>query len=91
MIAFLVGAALGGVYFGGLYFSIRKMNEVKHPALLMVVSFFLRMGVLVAVFYFVAKRGYKDMLFTLIGVIIVRFIITFTLKEPTPKSIKRGD
>lgn len=81
MIAFLIGAALGAIYFGGLYFSTRKIAEVKHPALLMVISFILRMGILVGVFFYVSKGGYQDMLLTLLGVILIRFAMIFALKE----------
>lgn len=81
MIAFLIGALLGTIYFGGLYFSTRKIAEVKHPGLLMVISFFLRMGILVGVFFYVSKGGYQDMLLTLLGVILIRFAMIFALKE----------
>ena len=81
MIPFLIGALLGTIYFGGLYFSTRKIAEVKHPALLMVISFILRMGILVGVFFYVSKGGYQDMLLTLIGVILIRFAMIFALKE----------
>lgn len=91
MIAFLIGTILGIVYFGGLYFSVRKMSKVKYPSLLMITSFFLRMGVLVGVFFYTSKGGYKDMLFTFLGLMLVRFVMIFTLKEQSPNSIKRGD
>ncbi len=90
MIPLLVGGFLGAVYFGGLYYSVRKMEKVKHPALLMIASFIIRMGILVGVFYYVSKGGYKDMLFTLLGVVLVRYFIIFKTKKSIPKSDKKG-
>lgn len=91
MIAFLLGSVLGGFYFGGLYLSVRKMTEVKYPGLLMVISLAIRMGVLLIVFFYISKGGYKDILLALLGVILVRFAITFALKESKENQIKRGD
>lgn len=89
MISFLIGIALGILYFGGLYLSIQKLNSVKHPSLLMVASFTIRMGLLIGTFFYISKGTYKDILFTLVGVILVRFVMTFTVKNKD--SIKRGD
>lgn len=91
MIAFLTGAVLGLVYFGGLYLSVQKMSQVKHPSILMAVSLFLRMLVLLGVFFFMAKGGYKDVLLTLLGVLLIRFLIIFKTKDSIPRSEKRGD
>ena len=81
MSAFLMGAAVGAIFFGGLYFSVRKIAKVKYPRLLMTISLFLRMGVLLGAFFYIAKGGYQDILLALLGVMLVRFAITFALKE----------
>lgn len=91
MIAFFAGAILGGFYFGGLYLSVQKMNQVKHPSILMGVSLFLRMLILLAVFFFIAKGGYKDVLLALAGLLFVRFLIIFKTKNSISESEKRGD
>lgn len=91
MFAFFIGIVLGLLFFGGLYFTVQKINEVKYPGLLMTVSLFLRMAGLVVGFFFLAKGGYKDILFALIGVILARFILTFTNKKQNISSEKRGD
>ena len=91
MIAFLIGIVLGVLYFGGLYLSVERLNRVKHPSILMVLSFILRMGLLVVVFFYISKGGYKDILFTLGGLILVRFIMIFRVKKEIPNPKKRGD
>lgn len=89
MLSFVIGIILGIVYFGGLYFTVTKMNTVKHPSILMTVSLILRMAILIVVFYYLAKIGYKNMLFALIGVIIVRILMTFRFKNQTTNSVKK--
>ena len=91
MIAFLIGVVLGVLYFGGLFITVEKIDRVKYPSLLMVLSFVLRMGLLVATFFYISKGGYKDILFTLAGVILTRFIMTFIVKSSISNSTKRGD
>lgn len=91
MIAFLIGIVLGVLYFGGLYLSVERLNRVKHPSILMVLSFILRMGLLVVVFFYISKGGYKDILFALGGLILVRFIMIFRVKKEIPNPKKRGD
>jgi F1F0 ATPase subunit 2 len=91
MIAILIGIVLGIIYFGGLYLSVQKINEVKYPSLLMTLSFVIRMGILVGAFFYLSKSGYKNILFALLGVMAVRLVMTFTIKNQTPNSIKRSD
>lgn len=91
MLAVLIGIGVGVIYFGGLYISTQKINEVKHPSLLMMASFVIRMGIFVAVFFYLSRSGYKNILLALLGVMAVRFAMTFTVKRQTPNSIKRGD
>ena len=91
MIGFLIGIILGLVYFGGLYFSVDRMNKAKYPAMLMTLSFLIRMGILIGVFFYLSRFGYEMMIFALIGVILTRFILTFALKGQSQNSKKRGD
>lgn len=91
MLAFFIGIILGILYFGGLYISVQKINKVKYPSLLMTLSLILRMGLLIGAFFYIAKLGHKDILFALVGVILVRLIMTLVVKNQNLNSIKRGD
>lgn len=77
MITFFIGIILGIIYFGGLYLSIQKINKVKYPSLLMSLSFIIRMAILLGAFFYISKNGYKNILLALVGVILVRIIMTF--------------
>lgn len=81
MSAFLVGIALGAFYFGGLYFSIKKLTEVKYPRLLMLISWVFRMLVLLGVFLYVARGGFQQILLALLGLMLMRLVITQITKE----------
>lgn len=91
MLPFIVGTILGAIYFGGLYFTTQKIGEVEKPTLLIVLSFILRMGLLILTFFYLSKGGYKDMLIALVALIIVRFIMTHSINKNEPESAKRGD
>ena len=88
--AFLIGLILGVVYFGGLYLIVQRITSFKHPGFIMAISFVIRMGLLLIVFYFIAQKGIKDILLALTGVILVRVIMIFKLKEPVSSSLKKG-
>ncbi|HCU08273.1 MAG TPA: ATP synthase subunit I [Clostridiales bacterium] len=91
MTEFLIGISLGLVFFGGLYWTVQKLADVKHPSLLMTVSLLFRMTVLLAVLFYVSKGGYQGVLFTLAGMLLVRVVMTFNVKRPNGKSNKGGE
>ncbi|MDY0235547.1 MAG: ATP synthase subunit I [Gudongella sp.] len=91
VLAFGAGIILGLLFFGGLYITIQKLETAKNPALIMILSFILRMVVLVISFYFISKSGYKEVLFALAGVILTRFVMTFRMRGEKKERLKRGD
>ncbi len=91
VLAFGAGIILGLLFFGGLYITVQKLETSKNPALIMILSFILRMAVLVVAFYFISKGGYKEVLFALAGVILTRFVMTFRMRGEKEERVKRGD
>jgi|LSQX01.1.fsa_nt_gb F1F0 ATPase subunit 2 len=91
MIAFIMGIILGGVYFGGLYLSVQKINQVKRPGLLMSLSLVVRMVILIGAFFYLAKSGTRNILFALVGVILVRFVMIYLAKNHNAGFKERGD
>lgn len=89
MIAFIVGLVVGVIYFGGLYLSVQKINTVKHPSLIMGLSFVLRMAILLIVFFFIAQNGIRDILLAFAAVMLVRVVMTLKLKEQSPNSTEK--
>ena len=72
-----IGVWLGAIFFGGLWWTIRKSVSSKHPALWLFCSLFLRMSIALAGFYFIARGHWERLMVCLFGFIIARFIVTW--------------
>lgn len=74
---FTVGLVLGAVFFGGLWWTIRKALASPRPALLLISSAVIRMSVVVAGFYFSSDGQWQRLLACLVGFIIARLAVTW--------------
>jgi F1F0 ATPase subunit 2 len=81
LLAFLAGAALGGIFFGGLWWTIRKGLSSKQPALWFVPSLLLRMSIVLAGLYVVAHGHWQRLLLCLFGFVIARLIVKWLTRE----------
>ena len=72
----LAGGVLGGIFFGGLWWTVRKGVASPRPALWFLVSLWLRMGLTLAGFYVVSSGQGQRLLVCLLGFIAARFIVT---------------
>jgi F1F0 ATPase subunit 2 len=70
------GLVLGGFFFGGLWWTVRKGSVCQRPALLFLSSFLLRTSIALAGLYFVAGGHWARLLACLFGFIIARLIVT---------------
>ena len=90
MFEFFIGVILGVIFFGGLYWTVQKLTKVKHPSVLMTCSLLFRMAVLLSVLFYVSKSGYKGILYALLGMFLVRVIMTLIIKKQVVNSKKGG-
>ncbi|WP_231602897.1 ATP synthase subunit I [Neorhodopirellula pilleata] len=74
--AFAAGMLLGCVFFGGLWWTIRKCVATPYPARWMLGSALARMSITLAGFYFVSAGQLKPLLACLVGFIAARLIVT---------------
>jgi F1F0 ATPase subunit 2 len=83
-----MGMALGGMFFGGLWWTVRKGLASQRPALLFLGSFLLRTSIALAGLYFVAGGDWHRLLACLFGFVMTRLIVTKRLGVPvgTPTS-----
>ncbi|MGA7983104.1 MAG: ATP synthase subunit I [Chromatiaceae bacterium] len=72
----VAGLLLGGFFFGGLWWTVRKGVSAKRPALLFLGSLLLRTVVTVAGFYVVGDGHWQRLLACLLGFVIARFMVT---------------
>jgi F1F0 ATPase subunit 2 len=73
--ALAAGVLLGAIFFGGLWWTVRKGMTAKIPALWFLGSSLLRTGIILAGFYFVARGDWKKLLLCLLGFLIARMIV----------------
>ena len=73
----LVGLGLGLLYFGGLWLTIKNMNQSRSPIVLTLGSFILRTGAVFLVLIYVARQGdWFNILVLLVGFIIGRIFLS---------------
>ena len=73
LVSFLAGVALGGIYFGMLYYTVRKLNSVKRPMFITLGGFVLRLAIAVGVFYLLVQfSDWYGVLIALVGFVLMR-------------------
>jgi len=77
------GLLLGGFFFCGLWWTVRKGITAKQPALLFLGSMLVRMSVVMVGFYLVGGDHWQRMLACLMGFMSAR-LIAIRLKRPAP-------
>ena len=80
--ALVTGVLLGVMFFGGLWWTVRKGFSSKQPALWFFGSLLLRMSIALAGFYFVSGGHWDRLLACLLGFVIARFIVTRLTGSP---------
>ena len=71
----LAGCVIGALFFGGLWWTIRKSLVSSLPGVWIFLSFLLRMGIALAGFYWVAGSQWQQWLAGLLGFFMVRVIM----------------
>jgi F1F0 ATPase subunit 2 len=82
LIAALAGAALGALFFGGLWWTARRGAMSRRPALWFAASLLLRMGIALPVFFVVAGGRWERVLACLAGFLVARALVTRMTRPP---------
>lgn len=86
ILSLLAGIVLGVFFFGGLWWTIRKGMEAKTPAAWFLISFLLRMTVVLAGFYWISQSGeWQHLAGALVGFIVARMVLTRISPAPMEK------
>ncbi len=75
------GVLLGGIFFGGLWWTVRRGVSSKRVALWFLGSMLLRTCIALLGFYFVLGGNWERLLTGLLGFIIARSIVTRLTRE----------
>jgi len=82
--AWLAGVLLGAIFFGSLWWTVRKGVSSKQPALWFFGSLFLRMCIILSGFYFIGRGSWERLLMCLLGFVMARFIVIW-LTRPSER------
>jgi F1F0 ATPase subunit 2 len=82
ILASLAGILLGAVFFGGLWWTVRKGLSSQLAALWFSGSLLIRTGIALTGFYFVAHGEWPKLLACLLGFLLARFGVTRFTRLP---------
>ena len=74
--ALAIGMFLGALFFGGLWWTIRRGLTAANPALWFGVSASARLAMTLAGLYYVARAGWPSLVACLCGLLIARVAVT---------------
>jgi len=81
IVAPAAGLFLGGAFFGGLWWTVRKSVSSGQPALWFFGSLMLRMSITLVGFYFVGQENWERWLLCLLGFVIARLLVTWLTRS----------
>jgi F1F0 ATPase subunit 2 len=90
-LAWLEGGAIGVIFFGGLWYTVRMALPSGRPAICFLGSLVLRMCITLAGFYFTAEGNLGRLLLCLLGFIMARFAVTRLTRPPVIEPIPATD
>ena len=76
VLAWGTGIALGVLFFGGLWWTVRKGVSSQRSAFWFIGSLLLRTSIALAGFYLIARGHWERLLLCLLGFVIARLIVT---------------
>jgi F1F0 ATPase subunit 2 len=85
MLAWVSGVGLGAIFFGGLWWTVRKGASSRRPALWFFGSALLRMSIALAGFYLTAGAHWERLLACLLGFVTIRLVVT-RLTQPAAEN-----
>ena len=75
VLALMAGVSLGAIFFGGLWWTVRKGMSSKQPAFWFLGSMLLRTGIVLVGFYLVTDQRLGRLLLCLAGFVMARIIV----------------
>ena len=84
ILAWAVGVWLGAIFFGGLWWTVRKGVSSQRPVFWFLGSLLLRTSIALAGFYFIARGHWESLLVCLLAFVIARVIVTRLTRAAEP-------
>ena len=80
LLVFVAGLALGALFFGGLWLTVKKAVNSTKPSIIILCSFVARMAVVLIGFYFIGAGNWQRLMIALAGFIIARLLVIYFTK-----------
>lgn len=88
---FVLGALIAALYLSSLWLTVRRIHRGRHPALWLLSSLVVRMGLLLIAFYFIVGDGHWErLLAALAGFVILRTIAIRRVRQQIPADLQKG-
>jgi F1F0 ATPase subunit 2 len=87
------GAVLGAVFYGGLWWTVRRALVSRQPAVWFLLSLMARTAVALLGFYAVIRGDWRRLVGCLVGFVLARILVTWltrTAPEPPSHPLKGG-
>ena len=88
VLSWVAGGLLGAVFFGGLWWTVRKGVSSDKPGLWIFCSLLVRMSIALTGFYFVSGTHWERMLLCLLGFAMARLVVTWLTRLPGEKQAR---
>jgi len=85
-LAWMAGGMLGAIFFGGLWWTVRRAFSSDCPALWFFGSLLLRMSIALVGFYCVSGGDWKRLVLCLLGFSVARLVVTWLTRTPAETS-----
>lgn len=86
----LAGIVLGALFFGGLWWTTKKILSSTQPALWLLASLLARTTLTLAGFYLVAQGVWQRLLICLLGFLLARMIVIRLTRRDSPRFAGRA-
>ncbi len=88
--AWCIGVVVGWLYFQVLWETVRRLPQHRRPGTWMAASLVLRLGILVAVFVWLARWGsWPALLAAAGGLVVARTVLVRRLRQPASTTEQR--
>jgi len=84
IMTFSAGLLIGSFYFLALWLTVRRLPKARFPAVLTLGSYLVRSAVSMAAFYLVMSGCWERMLVSLLGFVVMRFILVCRFQPEKP-------
>ena len=88
-LAWVAGGILGAIFFGGLWWTVRKGVSSERPALWFVASVVLRSGIVLVGFYLVSSGDWRRLPACLVGFVMAQLVVTRLTRSVEEKQSRR--